>query len=489
MQDSENPRKRSRIRTRVQSPSSEHAFSLDKEKEGESAVRVAISDNKKNPSSQSREHSHFEQFVKEHDSDLSKEKSLYDIPHGGTMQTNTPSTDHLEESMPTFGDAKTNNHQDTSSWQREHIVSRPRALRNTHSHQRSVHHSRFSDNPAVTPRFSNTGKTPARRRQNNDYEANKVKGMHALNARDFQPPHSSSNSIAQEGKYNASPRYNASKNRNRNFSKGKDRRKTPAKPFEIQPAANFIPSYPDEKANSSEPIRLNKFLANSGICSRRNADILIAEGKIKVNGEVVTTLGVEVTRQDVVEYKGKRVEIEPRIYVLLNKPKNCMTTSDDPNGRMTVLDLVKNACQERIYPVGRLDRNTTGVLLLTNDGDMMAKLLHPSFFKKKIYQVTLDRPVEVEHMRQIAQGIELSDGEIHADAISYVDENDYSVVGIELHSGRNRIVRRIFEHFGYKIYKLDRVYFAGLTKRNLPRGRWRYLTEEEVRRLRMGNYE
>lgn len=166
-----------------------------------------------------------------------------------------------------------------------------------------------------------------------------------------------------------------------------------------------------------------------------------------------------------------------------------MTTSDDPEGRMTVLDLVKNACSERIYPVGRLDRNTTGVLLLTNDGDMMAKLLHPSFRKKKIYQVTLDRPVEVEHMQQIAQGIELPDGEIHADAISYVDETDFSIVGIEIHSGRNRIVRRIFEHFGYKIYKLDRVYFAGLTKRNLPRGRWRYLSEEEVSRLRMGNYE
>lgn len=266
-------------------------------------------------------------------------------------------------------------------------------------------------------------------------------------------------------------------------------RKPKAPQFVIQPPADFVPTYAEEKAGSTEPIRLNKFLANSGVCSRRNADLLIAAGKIKVNGEVVTTMGVEITRQDVVEYEGQVVAIEPRVYVLLNKPKNCMTTSDDPEGRITVMDLVKNACKERIYPVGRLDRNTTGVLLLTNDGDMMARLLHPSFEKKKIYQVKLDQPVEVEHMQQIARGISLSDGDIHADAISYIDESDFSVVGIEIHSGRNRIVRRIFEHFGYKILKLDRVYFAGLTKKGLSRGRWRYLTEEEVRKLRMGSYE
>ncbi len=236
-------------------------------------------------------------------------------------------------------------------------------------------------------------------------------------------------------------------------------------------------------------IRLNKFIANSGICSRREADNLIVSGQIYVNGEVITELGRRVTPLDVVEYQGKRIETESKVYVLLNKPKNCVTTSDDPECRTTVMDLVKNACSERIYPVGRLDRHTTGVLLITNDGDLASKLTHPSFMKKKIYHVWLDKPVAMEDMQRIADGIELEDGEIHADALSYVKEDDLSQVGIEIHSGRNRIVRRIFEHLGYKVIKLDRVYFAGLTKKNLPRGRWRYLNEQEVNNLRMGAFE
>lgn len=236
-------------------------------------------------------------------------------------------------------------------------------------------------------------------------------------------------------------------------------------------------------------IRLNKYLANAGVCSRREADQLIARGEVTVNGVVVTELGKRVTPQDVVEYKGNRVQTESKVYVLLNKPKNCVTTSDDPECRLTVMDIVRNACPERIYPVGRLDRHTTGVILITNDGDLSSKLTHPSFMKKKIYHVWLNKPVEVEHMQQIADGIELEDGEIHADAISYVKEDDLSQVGIEIHSGRNRIVRRIFEHLGYRVVKLDRVYFAGLTKKNLGRGRWRYLNEEEVNALRMGAFE
>ena len=236
-------------------------------------------------------------------------------------------------------------------------------------------------------------------------------------------------------------------------------------------------------------IRLNKYLANAGVCSRREADVLIAKGEIMVNGEVITELGHRVTPKDEVMHNGVRVESESKVYILLNKPKNCVTTSDDPECRLTVMDLVRNACPERTYPVGRLDRQTTGVLLITNDGDLAAKLTHPSFLKKKIYHVWLDKPVTMEHMQAIADGFELEDGEIHADALSYVTEDDLTQVGIEIHSGRNRIVRRIFEHFGYQVQKLDRVYFAGLTKKNLPRGKWRYLNEQEVNNLRMGAFE
>ncbi|MDE5772971.1 MAG: rRNA pseudouridine synthase, partial [Muribaculaceae bacterium] len=236
-------------------------------------------------------------------------------------------------------------------------------------------------------------------------------------------------------------------------------------------------------------IRLNKFMANAGICSRREADEFITNGLVKINGEVVKELGVKIKASDIVEYDGKVVTPERKCYILLNKPKDCVTTSDDPNGRTTVLDLVKNACQERIYPVGRLDRNTTGVLLLTNDGDLASKLTHPKYVKKKIYHVWTDKDITEEDMQRIADGIELEDGEIHADAISYVNETDRDQAGIEIHSGRNRIVRRIFEHLGYRVTKLDRVYFAGLTKKNLPKGRWRYLTQEEVNFLRMGSFE
>ena len=247
--------------------------------------------------------------------------------------------------------------------------------------------------------------------------------------------------------------------------------------------------YKDILTDPNEPIRLNKFLANAGVCSRREADEFIQEGVVQVNGQVVTELGTKITRQDTVLFKDQPVQIESKVYIILNKPKNCVTTSDDPQERLTVMDLVKNACQERIYPVGRLDRNTTGVLLLTNDGDLASKLTHPSFKKKKIYHVWLDKNVSIEDMEKIANGLELEDGEIHADAISYASEDDKSQVGIEIHSGRNRIVRRIFESLGYHVVKLDRVYFAGLTKKNLGRGKWRYLNEREVNALRMGAFE
>lgn len=239
----------------------------------------------------------------------------------------------------------------------------------------------------------------------------------------------------------------------------------------------------------NEAIRLNKFMANAGVCSRRAADELIQQGLVKVNGTPVTELGTKITHSDVVEYNDKVVVLENKCYILLNKPKDCVTTSEDPNGRKTVMDLVKGACEERIYPVGRLDRNTTGVLLLTNDGDLASKLTHPQYVKKKIYQVWVDKAISEEHMQQIADGVELEDGPIHADAISYVSPTDRKQAGIEIHSGRNRVVRRIFESLGYHVVKLDRVYFAGLTKKDLPRGRWRYLTQEEVNFLKQNSFE
>ncbi|NDV68916.1 pseudouridine synthase [Dysgonomonas sp. 25] len=244
-----------------------------------------------------------------------------------------------------------------------------------------------------------------------------------------------------------------------------------------------------ENIDPETPIRLNKYLANAGVCSRREADSYITAGVVKVNGEVVNELGVKVKRGDLVTFHDQPVRLESKVYVLLNKPKNCVTTSDDPENRLTVMDLVKGACPERIYPVGRLDRNTTGVLLLTNDGDLASKLTHPKFKKKKIYQVTLDKNVAIEDMQAIADGVELDDGEIHADSIAYQSEDVLNVVGIEIHSGRNRVVRRIFEKLGYQVIRLDRVYFAGLTKKNLGRGKWRYLTEREVNMLRMGAFE
>ena len=247
--------------------------------------------------------------------------------------------------------------------------------------------------------------------------------------------------------------------------------------------------YKDILTDPNEPIRLNKFLANAGICSRREADEFITAGVISVNGVVVTELGTKIQRTDEVKFHDQPVSIERKTYVLLNKPKDCVTTSDDPQARKTVMDCVKDACKERIYPVGRLDRNTTGVLLLTNDGDLASKLTHPKFLKKKIYHVYCDKNVTKADLDQIAAGITLEDGEIRADAISYASETDKKQVGIEIHSGKNRIVRRIFESLGYKVIKLDRVYFAGLTKKGLKRGDWRFLTEQEVNMLRMGSFE
>ena len=247
--------------------------------------------------------------------------------------------------------------------------------------------------------------------------------------------------------------------------------------------------YKEENFDPNEPLRLNKFLANAGVCSRREADEFIQAGVVTVNGEVVTELGTKILRTDEVKFHDAPVTLEKKVYVLLNKPKDYVTTSDDPQQRKTVMDLVKDVCPERIYTVGRLDRNTTGVLLLTNDGDLASKLTHPKFLKKKVYHVHLDKNLTAHDMEQIREGVTLEDGEIKADAIEYADDRDKAQVGIEIHSGKNRIVRRIFESLGYRVTKLDRVQFAGLTKKNLRRGDWRFLTEKEVDMLRMGAFE
>ena len=247
--------------------------------------------------------------------------------------------------------------------------------------------------------------------------------------------------------------------------------------------------YKEYLEDPNAPIRLNKFLANAGVCSRREADQFIQAGVVSVNGQVVTELGTKVQRTDQIHFHDQLVSIEKKVYVILNKPKDYVTTSDDPQQRKTVMDLVKNCCRERIYPVGRLDRNTTGVLLFTNDGDLASKLTHPKFLKKKIYHVFLDKNLTAADMKQIAEGITLEDGDIKADAISYASDTDRKQVGIEIHSGKNRIVRRIFESLGYKVCKLDRVMFAGLTKKGIKRGDWRFLTEQEVAMLHTGHYE
>ena len=285
----------------------------------------------------------------------------------------------------------------------------------------------------------------------------------------------------RQGGYRPNNGRNAMYNQNQpGFFPGRGKSFTP-RPKRIQ--------YETPIPDPNEQIRLNKFMSNAGICSRREADEFIQQGLVKVNGQVVTELGTKITHNDVVEYDEKVLALESKCYILLNKPKDCVTTSDDPQDRTTVLDLVKGACNERIYPVGRLDRNTTGVLLLTNDGDLASKLTHPKYVKKKIYHVWTDRDISEEDMQRIADGIELEDGPVQVDAISYANETDRNQAGIEIHSGRNRIVRRIFESLGYHVTKLDRVYFAGLTKKNLPRGRWRYLTQEEVNHLKMGAFE
>lgn len=343
------------------------------------------------------------------------------------------------------------------------------------------------------PRYNNDGNDRPQRSYGNDRSYN--------NDRPYRPRYNNQNNDRPQRSYGNQnsdrpqrPRFNAGGGRPGGYgNRDNNYNNRPRRSADYDPNAKYSKKkqieYKEQFVDPNEPIRLNKFLANAGVCSRREADEFITAGVVSVNGEVITELGTKIKRGDEVKFHDQVVSIERKIYVLLNKPKDTVTTSDDPQARRTVMDLVKGACEERIYPVGRLDRNTTGVLLLTNDGDLASKLTHPKYLKKKIYHVHLDKNLTKADMEQIAAGIQLDDGEIHADAISYTDDAKKDDIGIEIHSGKNRIVRRIFETLGYKVVKLDRVFFAGLTKKGLRRGEWRYLTEQEVNFLRMGSFE
>lgn len=344
------------------------------------------------------------------------------------------------------------------------------------------------------PRFNNNGGNDSgygRPRFNNNGGSNDG----------YRRPRFNNNGGGNDGGYGR-PRFNNNGGGNAGFGRprfnnnggGYGNQPQPLQPIRQQPRKKAVNkkkqiNYKQEVIDPTEEVRLNKYLANAGICSRREADEFITAGVVTVNGQVITELGTKIKYGDEIKFHDQTISIERKIYILLNKPKDTVTTSDDPQSRRTVLDLVKGACPERIYPVGRLDRNTTGVLLLTNDGDLASKLTHPKFMKKKIYHVHLDKNLTRADMEKIATGLTLDDGEIHADAISYTDETKKDDIGIEIHSGKNRIVRRIFESLGYRVVKLDRVFFAGLTKKGLRRGEWRFLTEAEVNFLRMGSFE
>ena len=388
---------------------------------------------------------------------------------------------------------------DGNQFNREGSYSRPSYNRENGDRP---YRPRFNSENGDRPQRSYSSDRPYRQRFNPNAENGDRPQRSSFCDRPYRPRYNSEGGDRSQRPYgnNAGgdrpfrPRYNSNGDRPQRPYGNRDSYSRPIRRTgDYDPNAKYSKKkqieYKEQFVDPNEPIRLNKFLANAGVCSRREADEFITAGVVSVNGEVVTELGTKIKRGDEVKFHDQTVSIERKIYVLLNKPKDTVTTSDDPQARRTVMDLVKGACDERIYPVGRLDRNTTGVLLLTNDGDLASKLTHPKYLKKKIYHVHLDKNLTKADMEQIAAGIQLDDGEIQADAISYTDDFKKDEVGIEIHSGKNRIVRRIFESLGYKVVKLDRVFFAGLTKKGLRRGEWRYLTEQEVNFLRMGSFE
>lgn len=325
-----------------------------------------------------------------------------------------------------------------------------------------------NDRPAYKKNFSDRGSRPAE----TEVDGNRM---------DHTP--------SQRAPYRKSSSYNGQKQGDRSFGRPKQGGRDTGKRSFARKDDERPRSYPKYNPNTQTgEIRLNRFISQSGICSRREADDFITAGVVTVNGVVVTELGTKIKPTDEVRFNDERLEGEKNVYLVLNKPKGYVTSLEDPHADKTVMELVKGACTERIYPVGRLDKNSLGLLLFTNDGDLTKQLTHPSYRKKKIYQVSLDKPLTRADMDTLTQGITLEDGEIYADEAAYVKDNKKEI-GVEIHSGRNRIVRRMFEHLGYTVQKLDRVYYAGLTKKNLKRGAWRFLTREEVMRLKTGQYE
>ncbi|MBR3892211.1 MAG: pseudouridine synthase [Alistipes sp.] len=347
---------------------------------------------------------------------------------------------------------------------REERQERGSRYERTERFERSEHGDRYERNDR-TERSERGGFKP------------KSEGYRAKSAR---PATSSKPAFRGEGK----PAYK-SEGKPAYKSEGKGGAKRSFAPKRDEKPRNY-PKYNPNKVTGE--VRLNRFISQSGVCSRREADDFILAGVVTVNGQVVTELGTKILPTDEVRFNDERLQGEKNVYLVLNKPKGYVTSLDDPYADKTVMDLVKNACTERVYPVGRLDKNSVGLLLITNDGDITRQLTHPSCHKKKIYQVTLDKPLTRADMETLTEGITLEDGDIFADEIAYASEDKRSV-GVEIHSGRNRIVRRMFEHLGYTVQKLDRVYYAGLTKKNLKRGAWRFLTKEEVMRLKTGQYE
>ena len=315
---------------------------------------------------------------------------------------------------------------------------------------------------------------------------NSNNGYNSENRKSYNPNFKKNEGYSKPNNYNRNEGYNRNESYNRN--EGYKQNDNYKKPFNKKPYNNTYK--PQNNAPIDYPtvtpaeVRLNKYIADAGICSRRNADMYISSGNVTVNGEVMTTLGYRVKPTDEVRFDGKLLSSEKKEYILLNKPKGFITTTNDEKGRKTVMDLVANATNARILPVGRLDRATTGLLLLTNDGELTKKLTHPTHGVRKIYHVILDRKLDYKDFMKIQDGLELEDGLIEVDEISYVNDKPKNEIGIKIHSGRNRIVRRIFEHLGYQVEKLDRVVFAGLTKKDLPRGHWRRLTQQEVINLR-----
>ncbi|MCQ2229876.1 MAG: pseudouridine synthase [Bacteroidales bacterium] len=402
------------------------------------------------------------------------------------------------ESRPRYNSYNNDNSERRPRYNSENGESRPRFNRNNDGEGRP-RFNRFSSEGGdreQRPRY-NSGEGRPRFNRNNDGESRPR--FNRNNDGEGRPRFNRNNDGEGRPRFN---RNNDSRNGRSGYSESRPRFNKDhgfhARPVEGQQRSsitedlfveNEMAAVAEETTVISTKMRLNRYIAMAGICSRREADELIKQGFVKVNGQVVTEMGVTLQKDDVVEYQGRQLQAERKVYVLLNKPKDTVTTTDDPEDRRTVIDLVEGACEERIYPVGRLDRNTTGVILLTNDGELTEKLMHPRYGVRKIYHVFLDKHVTEDDMRKMVDGLELEDGPIAVDDVRFVDNADKKQVGVQIHSGRNRIVRRIFEHLGYTVEKLDRVYFAGLTKLNLPRGKWRFLTDAEVNKLKAGFYK